>query len=98
MAHPNQEKPSTNSDKTAYQIPVPPRLAAIRAAIRAAHRQQIYENWKTSWNNEIIKGRDLRLLVSQPDRKSKIHTKLKKPQSSLQQEESDFAHSYTAGK
>ena len=66
-------------DKTAYQIRVPP----LKAAIRATHCQQIYESWKTSWNNEV-KGKGLRVLVPQPDRKGlKIHTKLKKPQSSL---------------
>ena len=68
-----------NADKTAYQIQIPP----LKAAIRATHRQQIYECWKTSWNNEI-KGKDLRILVTQPSKKDlMIHTKLKKPQSSL---------------
>ena len=68
-----------DTDKTAYQIQVPPLIAAIRSA----HRQRSYEKWKTSWSKEA-KGRVLRLLVSQPDQKSlKIHTKLKKLQSFL---------------
>ena len=49
-----------NTDKTAYQIWV----LSLKAAIRATHRQQIYESWKTSWNNEV-KGKGLRVLVPQ---------------------------------
>ena len=68
-----------NMDKTAYQIRVPP----LKAAIRATHRQQMYECWQTSWTNEV-KGKDLGVLVPQPDKKGlMIHTKLKKSQSSL---------------
>lgn len=40
-----------------------------KAAIRATHRQQIHECWKTSWNNEF-KGKDLPILVPQPSRKN----------------------------
>ena len=58
-------------------------ISPLKAAIRGTHRQQIYECWKTSWNNEV-RGKDLRILVPQPSKKDlMIHTKLKKPQSSL---------------
>ena len=79
QARKNGRQIEIDTDKTSHQIRVPPLIAAIRTA----HRQRSYEKWKTSWSKEA-KGRALRLLVSQPDQTSlKIHTKLKKPQSSL---------------
>ena len=75
----NNRQIEIDTDRTALQIWVHP----LKAAIRAIHRQQVHESWKISWSNEV-KGQDLRLIVSQPDRKGlKIHTNLKRPQSSL---------------
>ena len=37
------------------------RAPPLKIAIRATHRQQICESWKTSWNHEV-KGKDIRLL------------------------------------
>ncbi len=68
-----------DTNRTAPKVLIPP----LKAAIKAAHRQQIEIKWTESWAAES-KGKELRALAPTPSTKVlQLHKKITRPESAL---------------